>query len=204
MKNLGNFSYKLGIHVHRDSHGLHLNQKEKYILDLLDKTDMLGAKAAKPYAAPCVFGKKFNSDTLPDPTSYRQLIGALQYCPLTRPNISYFVNESCQLLACPTTTHFTAAKRICRYLKGTTNYGLYFIHGPLQLNAYCDSDFGDTIDRRSTRGYTVFLGHSLISCQAKKQPVVSRSSTEAEYCTMAIATTELYWFRRSFKELKVR
>jgi hypothetical protein len=163
MKDLGNLLYFLGVHVLRDSHGLHPNQA-KYILDLLDRTDMLGAK---PYAAPCISGKKltrFDGDPLSGPTSYRQVIGALQYCALTRPDIPYSVNQLCQFLQYPTTSHFTAAKMILRYLKGTADYGLYFTSGPLQLHAYCDSDWaGDPIDIRSTSGYSVFLGPSLIS-----------------------------------------
>jgi hypothetical protein len=79
-----------------------------------------------------------------------------------------------------------------------------FTLGPIQLNAYCDSDWaGDPIDHRSTSGYGVFLGHCLISWQAKKQPVVFRSSTEAKYRSMAIATAELYWLRMFFRELNI-
>lgn len=202
MKDLGDLSYFLGIHVHRTSTGMHLNQA-KYIYTLLDRTNMLGAK---PYSAPCVSGQKLSKlegDPLPDPTIYRHIVGALQYCTLTRPDISYSVNQLCQFLHCPTTVHFTAAKRVLRYLKGTIDHGLFFQPGPLQLAAYCDSDWaGDPLDRRSTSGYGVFLGNCLISWQAKKQPIVSRSSTEAEYRAMAFATAELYWLRMLFKDLQ--
>jgi hypothetical protein len=203
MKDLGALSYFLGIHVSRNNQGLYLNQA-KYVLDLLHRVDMIGAK---PYAAPCTSGKKltkFDGDPLPDPSLYRHIVGALQYCTLTRPDIAYSVNQLCQFLHCPTTTHFQAAKRVLKYLKGTPDHGLLFTPGPIQLNAYCDSDWaGDPIDRRSTSGYGVFLGHCLLSWQAKKQPVVSRSSTEAEYRAMAIATAELYWLRMLFRELNI-
>jgi hypothetical protein len=49
----------------------------------------------------------------------------------------------------------------------------------------------------------VFLGDCLISWSAKKQAVVSRSSTEAEYRSLSITTAELFWIRMLFKELRV-
>lgn len=139
MKDLGSLSYFLGIHVLRNNQGLHLNQP-KYVLDLLHRVDMIGAK---PYAAPCTSGKiltKFDGDPLPDPSLYRHIVGALQYCTLTRPDIAYFVNQLCQFLHCPTTTHFQAAKRVLKYLKGTLDHGLLFTPRLIQLNAYYDFD----------------------------------------------------------------
>jgi hypothetical protein len=104
----------------------------------------------------------------------------------------------------PSSTHWTAAKRVLRYLKATPSHGLFYSKGPLQLQAFCDSDWaGSPDDRRSTSGFCVFLGNCLISWSAKKQPVVSRSSTEAEYRSMAIATVELYWLRMLFKDLSI-
>jgi hypothetical protein len=45
------------------------------------------------------------------------------------------------------------------------------------------------------------LGSNLISWSAKKQPVVSRSSTEAEYRSLAIATAEMFWLRMLFHDI---
>jgi len=192
LKDLGSLSYFLGVHVHRDRQHLHLSQS-KYIFDLLHRVNMEGAK---PYPAPCTSGKRLTTsdgDPLPDPSFYHHIVGALQYCTLTRPNISFSVNQLCQFLHCPSSAHLSAAKRVLHYLKGTPDHGLLFTKGPLRLHAYCDSDWaGDPSDSKSTGGYGVFLGSSLISWQAKKQPVVSRSSTEAEYRSLAITTPELY------------
>jgi hypothetical protein len=95
-------------------------------------------------------------------------------------------------------------KRVLRYLKGTIDIGLYYVPGDITLNAYCDSDWaGNPDDRRSTTGYGVFLGHNLISWSSKKQGVVSRSSTEAEYRSMAHTTAELYWLRMVLQDLKI-
>ncbi|XP_022848894.1 uncharacterized protein LOC111371232 [Olea europaea var. sylvestris] len=91
LKDSGSLHYFLGIQVTYDSHGLHLRQS-KYILEVLDRAHMIGAK---PYSAPCTLGSKLaasSGDLLPRATEYRQIVGAIQYCTLTRPEIAYSVN----------------------------------------------------------------------------------------------------------------
>ena len=203
VKDVGELSYFLGIQALRNQEGLHLRQA-KYITDLLHNTDMIGAK---PLNYPSSSGPKLSSVTgniLPDPTDYRRVVGALQYCTITRPDIAYSVNQLCQFMHCPRDVHWKAVKRVLLYLKGIIDIGLYYVPGDIELNAYCDSDWaGDPDDRRNTTGYGVFLGTNLISWSSKKQGVVSRSSTEAEYRSMAHTTAELYWLRMIFHDLKI-
>uniref|UniRef100_A0A2N9FB22 GDSL esterase/lipase n=1 Tax=Fagus sylvatica TaxID=28930 RepID=A0A2N9FB22_FAGSY len=65
------------------------------------------------------------------------------------------------------------------------------------------SEFGDPTDRRSTTGYCFLLGDSLISWRSKKQSVVARSSTEAEYRALADTTAELLWLRWLLQDLGI-
>jgi hypothetical protein len=130
-----------------------LFDSRQYIVDLLHRANMVGAK---PYNSPCISGSKlskFDGDPLPDPSLYRHLVGALQYCTLTRLDIAFSVNQLCQFLHAPITQHFTAAKRVLRYLKSIITHGLHYTKGSLQLNGFCDSDWaGSPYDRRSTKG----------------------------------------------------
>lgn len=69
---------------------------------------------------------------------------------------------------------------------------------------FADADYDSCLDtRRSTSGFCLFLGSSLISWKSKKQPVVSKSSAEAEYRSLSMSTDELVWITNFFKELKV-
>jgi hypothetical protein len=107
---------------------------------------------AKPANSPCPSGSKLSryvGSPLPDPTVYRQVVGALQYCTLTRPEIAYSVNQLCQHLHAPSSTHWVAAKRVLRYLRGSPDHGLYYTKGHLQLNALCDSDWAGCQDDRA-------------------------------------------------------
>jgi hypothetical protein len=124
---------------------------------------------------------------------------------LTRPDLSFSVKKACHFLHAPTTDHWTAVKRILRYVKHTLRYGLKITKSSSMLvSAFSDSDWaGDPDDQRSTGGFAVFIGGNLVSWCARKQPTISRSSTEAEYKAIANATTELMWVQSLLRELKV-
>ena len=47
------------------------------------------------------------------------------------------------------------------------------------------------------------MGSCLVSWMEKKQLVVARSSAEAKYCAMLIATTDLFWLHMLSKEIYI-
>ncbi|XP_021618765.1 uncharacterized mitochondrial protein AtMg00810-like [Manihot esculenta] len=142
---------------------------------------------------------------LDDPTYYRGLVGSLQYLTLTRSDLSYSVNFVSQFMHNPTISHMKYVRHILRYLKGTIHYGLFFQKDTsLVLRAFSDADWaGCPTTRRSTTDYCTFLGSNIISWCAKKQHTVARSSTEAEYRSMAHTAAELTWLEYLLKDLQV-
>ena len=131
-----------------------------------------------------------------NPGLYRSIVGALQYLTFTRPDIAFSVHQVSQFMQNPMVSHWTAAKRIMRYLKGTKECGIIYSRGDLTLKAFCDADWaGDPNDRRSTTSLVVFIGSNPISWSSKKQQTVSRSSTEAEYQALSTTATELDWIQ---------
>ena len=105
----------------------------------------------------------------------------------------------------PRTTHFAAVLCVLHYVKEIVFHDLHFSkHSSLDLWAYSDVDWaGDPIDRRSTTGYYFFLSDSLISWRSKKQIVISRSSTEAEYKALANTASKLLWLRWLLQDMGV-
>jgi hypothetical protein len=160
----------------------------------------------KPCSTPVDTQAKLSKDNGPpvaDATSYRSLTGVLQYLTFSRPNIAYAVQQVCLHMHTSREPHLTALKRILRYLRGSLDYGLLLRPSPTsELVVYTDADWAGCPDtRRSTSGYAVFLGANLISWAAKWQPVVSRSSAEAEYRAVANGVAEASWLRQLLHEL---
>jgi hypothetical protein len=125
LKDLGDLHYFLGIEVNKASDGIVLSQ-EKYASDILKR---VGMSDCKPVNTPMSTSEKLSVHEggllgPSDATQYRSMVGALQYLTLTRPDISFAVNKVCQYLHAPTTVHWSAVKRILRYIKHTMKLGL--------------------------------------------------------------------------------
>jgi hypothetical protein len=83
-------------------------------------------------------------------------------------------------------------KRIMQYLQGTTDFDLLRRSATTDLAIYTDADWADCPNMcRSTFGFIIFLGDSLVSWSSKRQPVVFRSSAEAGYRVVANGVASL-------------
>ncbi|AAD43604.1 T3P18.3 [Arabidopsis thaliana] len=202
MKDLGPPRYFLGIEIESYNNGLFLHQ-HAYASDILHQA---GMTECNPMPTPLPQHlEDLNSEPFEEPTYFRSLAGKLQYLTITRPDIQYAVNFICQRMHAPTNSDFGLLKRILRYVKGTINMGLPIRkhHNPV-LSGFCDSDYAGCKDtRRSTTGFCILLGSTLISWSAKRQPTISHSSTEAEYRALSDTAREITWISSLLRDLGI-
>ena len=139
-----------------------------------------------------------------DATYFRSLVGSLRYLTCTRPDILYAVGLISRYMEEPKSPHLMAAKRILRYIKGTTSHGLlYSSTNNFELAGYSDSDWGgDMDDRKSTTGFVFYLGDTAFTWYSKKQAIVTLSTCEAEYVAASSAVCHAVWLRSLLKEMK--
>eukprot|EP00253_Pinus_taeda_P031824 PITA_31824 len=169
MTNLGYVHYYLGIEVTQHPKSIFLSQK-KYIGDLLNR---FGITECNPLTTPMeqklkltsIEGKQFE-----DVTKYRQLVGSLNYLTNTRLDISFVVGILSRFMQKHCEGHWSAAKRVLRYLKGTQDIGIKYTQvGDFSFIGYFDSDFdGDKETRVSILGYAMSLGSGAVSWRSCK------------------------------------
>ena len=205
IKKLGPLKYFLGIEFARSSDGILMTQ-HKYILDLLEETKHLHSRIND---TPIESNHRLTlnkDDPKVEITPYQKLIGKLCFLSHTRPDTCYAANVLSQFMHSPRKTHYHAAFRVLRYLKGTVGLGIAFRKtSNINIRMYTDSDFaGSLVDRRSTTGYCTFLGGNLISWRSKKQSVVSKSSTEAEFRALSKGIDEGLWIKFILRDLKIQ
>ena len=141
-----------------------------------------------------------------DQKLYRSIIGSLLYVTTSRPDIMHAVGLVARFQANPKETHVLAIKRIFRYLKGTTEFGLWYPKGnELTLVAYTDVDWeGNIDDRKSTSGVALYLGNRLVPWASKKQSSVSLSTAEAEYIAATTCCTQVIWMKQMLEDIQVK
>ncbi|GJW63987.1 uncharacterized mitochondrial protein-like protein [Tanacetum coccineum] len=204
IKDLGSLHYYLGIELMRNSSGLTMTQR-KYAPELLECADVLENEPIATPMDPIIKLNFTDGYLLHDPSTYRTLVGKLLYLTIIRPDLSFATQGLSQYSHSPRSSHFDALIRILRYIKLCPGQGLFFpVKNNLHFTTYCGSEWAScATTKRSVSGYAIFLRHSLISWQSKKQAVVSRSSTEAEYRALANSTCEISWLKSLLLDLQV-
>ena len=205
MTDLGLLHYFLGLEVIQSDAGNFICQK-KYVEEILERFQM---KNCNSVTTPIEKGLKLVKDPagrIVDSTLYKQIVGSLMYLTATRPDIMHAVSSISRYMERPREDHLLAAKKILRYLRGTAEFGLFYKKGKkLDFYGFADSDYaGDLDDRRSTSGYVFMFGSAAISWSSKKQPIVTLSTTEAEFVAAASCACQALWLRNILHELQFK
>lgn len=206
MKEIGEASECIGIEITKSNGRIQLGQ-QKYIQQVLKRFNMLNCNAAKSPGDPNqkLTEKTINSSNeLTGKVPFQELIGSLLYvAQITRPDISFCVNNVSRFNAKHSIEHWEAALRILKYLKGTADYVLVFkTEIKNNLHAYSDADYASEIDkRRSCSGFIVKFAGGAINWHSKRQEIVAVSSTEAEYIALSTTAKEMLYLNQFIAEL---
>ena len=139
---------------------------------------------------------------------YREAVGSLLYAMVcTRFDIAFAVGIVSRFMQAPKPIHWALVKRIFRYLKGTSEFGIVFKREGSQqeerkMKAFADASYASDINtRKSITGILVKLFGGMVFWSSKKQATVALSTTEAEYMGLSATTEEVIWQRLLLKEL---
>ncbi|UYV79912.1 hypothetical protein LAZ67_18001028, partial [Cordylochernes scorpioides] len=207
IKDLGGINCCLGIRIQMKEDGSISIDQERYIEELLAKYRM---KEAKPISTPMDSNSKLTKISSIEgenepvkKVEYQSLIGSLIYLSVsTRPDIAYAVSALGQFSNDPRRQHWNAAKRVLRYLKGTSCLRITYRKSNEALHGYVDADWGgNLVDRKSHKGIVYFLARGPIAWESKKQQTVTLSSTESEYIALCEAGKEAVYLRALLDEM---
>ena len=147
--------------------------------------------------------------TSSEKSTYREMIGSLLYLStMMRLDITYTISTLSQYLDSPHSTHLEAVKQIFRYLINTKHLQLVLGGSCLTdtnttsgILGFLDADWASQLHCHSISRFAFFIGVGAISWSAKKQPIITLSSTESEYITLTHATKDILWIHKLLDEL---
>jgi len=205
IKNLGRARTCVGINITYVNNGMAIDQSS-YIKNILMR---FGIEHANPVPTPSVPNEKLminmkreREDT--DNILYQEAVECLFYLVQgTRPDIAFAVGNVSRFNSNHGQVHWTAVKRIFRYLKGTINYSIFFsCSNDLELHGFADADWDSDVNSRSCTGYVFMMGTGSVSWLSKRQPMIALSSTKAKYMAMAMATQEVVWLKQFHEQFE--
>ena len=129
---------------------------------------------------------------------YREALGSIMWLQVgTRPDLSFAVNVLSRYQSNPGPIHWKMLVHVLAYIKGTVDYKIVYSPGTsdgLTVSGFADSDYaGDEDNSRSTDGNVFTMAGGPVSWSSKRQPVVAKSTTEAEYYALARACQQAVW-----------
>src|SRR5207248_7199937 len=129
MKDLGPATHYLGMEIVRTPTTITLRQTS-YIDQVLKR---YGMENCKPVSTPIDANARLSkaddayAPSKEDVTAFQSMLGSIMYIMCqSRPDIAFAVSKVSQYAARPDDSHWTALKRILRYLKGTKEYGIVY------------------------------------------------------------------------------
>ena len=197
MKDMGLMCYFLELEVWKCDGDLFMSQG-KYSTKILQ---IFRREICKPMETPIVTKcRKENSTSGEevDATIYHHLVGSLMYLVNTQLDMWYAVNQLSQAMVRPTKLYWKAKNHVLRYLKGTTQYGSWYIWiEGVKLCGFTNVDLaGSPSNRKSTSGGIFSVGSATVSWYNRKKRSMALYLEEEKYMAAIQKTCEAIWMRK--------
>jgi hypothetical protein len=196
VNDLGEAKVFLGIEItrNRSNRSIFLGQKAytEKILQRFNKPILPKEKVSIPIPLGIKLEPNNDQSDPKDIQKFQQEVGSLMYFTTkTRPDLAYPIGLVARYMSNPGLQHQKLLEKIWKYLGSTPYYGLNYQSDALEVQGYCDADWGGDIPtRRSTTGFTYLFRGAAISWNSKLQNTVALSSCEAEYMALKEAIKE--------------
>ncbi|GMF37860.1 unnamed protein product [Phytophthora fragariaefolia] len=210
-------------HAHslRDHEGYTIDQK-RVISKLLHKNSLERANAVRASIADgtSLEAESMMTEALPEKgagapekstrRSFQSLVGSLLWIAwCSRPDIAYAVHRATRQTHAPTTQDMRIAKRVLRYLAGTTAAKLHMGgesgNTTVEVTSYTDADFAaDKNTRNSASGALLTAGGMMVGWQVKQQSSVALSTAEVEFVAAAVGAKESLGIKNLLSEIGVQ
>ena len=200
MKDLGKTRYCLSLQIECFSNGIFVHQStntekvlKRFYMDKAHPLNSLMVVRSLEVDKDLFHPKEENEKLLGPEVSYLSAIEALTYLAnCTRPDIAFSVNLLARYSSTPTLRHWNGVKHLLRYLRGTSDIGLFYSKVPKpELLGYTDAGYlSDPYKARSQSGYVFTCGDTTVSWRSVKQTMVATSSNHSELLAIHEASRE--------------
>jgi hypothetical protein len=186
---------KGGVRIHQKAYALSILRD--YRMENCTAVDTPIVQRLEPSSSPC-------SEAI---TQMRKAVGSLGFLCVTRPDLSFTVQQLASIAYKADQKHLQALKRVLRYIKGTIDSGLFYPYaGTHELKVYVDSDFNaqSHIDSKCNFGFIFMLAGCSISWNSKRTPTIMTSSAEAELHAAFIAAKMNEYLRQLLSSIGIK
>lgn len=223
-RDLGKPNRFLGSSLSRGKQGIFLNQKA-YAEEIIVKAGLQTATSVylpmkTLYKSPVITNSRMDKDirretnefeedqpTVPpsEAKAYLEDIGKLGWlADKSRPDIALVVNKLQRRAAAPRPEDVDALKQLSRYVKGTMDLGILLGKDPQTgLTGYVDASYHDCEDGKSTEAFVMYYAGCPVSWSSRKEDLVAKSSTSAEYVAFDVIVRETIWLLKILQQMGV-
>ncbi len=200
----------LGMEVEQDEKSIKLHL-DTYVQDMLDEYKPTIKKFNKPKQMPMQPGVILEHDDCPetpDPREqkiYRTFSAKLQFVAAwIRCDVSYTASQLPRFCASAGPTHWAALHHLMGYLEANPTFKLnYRKHGESGLEGFADSDWENSVSRRSTTGLMARYYKGMVQWRYKLQKTILLSTAEAEYYAASEMAIEVIYLRNLLENIIV-